>query len=100
MGDINMYVRNVWNRSTKERVVSRALVIEVDKKSKEQAIDAMIAIDLNSEYRGAKFIRFNKMQFDSEIMNNILKKNNGYHGQMRKRKIEGLGPTLDGRTPD
>ena len=73
MGDINMYVRNVWNRSTKERVVSRALVIEVDKKFKEQAIDAMIAIDLNSEYRGAKFIRFNKTQFDAEIMNNILK---------------------------
>jgi len=75
MSDINMYTRNVWNRAAGgDQISTRAIVIEVDKAQKDKAIDAMIAIDLTSEYERAKFIRFHKSQFSDTIMSNIFRR--------------------------
>jgi len=88
--DFNLYSRNVWNIHKGEKVVTRAIVMEVDKVNKDFAIDAMIAVNIRKEYRHAKFIPFNKSQFPPELMNMIMKSNNEYHAKCRKRKIDGL----------
>ena len=88
--DFNLYARNVWNIHKGEKVVTRAIVMEVDKVNKDFAIDAMIGVDFKQEYSDAKFVPFNKAQFPSELMNKIMIANNSYHAKTRKRKIEGL----------
>ena len=94
-GEFNMYARNVWNNHLGNKVVTRAMVIEVDKVNKDFAIDALIGVNFGRQYKDAKFIPFNKAQFPGELMNKILSSNNDYHNKMKRRKISGLGNVND-----
>ena len=88
--DINVYVRRVWNSHEKQKVISRAVVIEVDKQFKDTAANALMNIDFSSFYRYAKFIPFNKSIVDDATLNNILMSNNTYQNTTKRRTVKGL----------
>ena len=100
--DINVYVRHVWNSHEQTKVISRAVVIEVDKQYKDTAANALMNIDFSTFYRYAKFIPFNKTIVDDATLNNILISNNTYQHSTKRRTVKGLSsitdehPTLDG----
>ena len=102
--DINLYVRRVWNHHQGVKVISKAVVIEVDKKHRYTAANALINIDLSSNYRYAKFIPFNKSIIDDATLQNILISQNTYQHATKRRTIKGLtsiydnNPTLDNKT--
>ena len=102
--DINVYVRNVWNTHEKIKVIAKAVVIEVDKRYKDTAANALMNIDFSSFYRYAKFIPFDKTIIDDATLNNVLISNNTYQHATKRRILKGitsitdLHPTVDNST--
>lgn len=84
-----MYVRNVWCGKGPTKVSTQAIVCEVGKSDKELAIRAMMKLQFNSTYSKAKFIPFNKIFVPDDIMANIIKTNNVYIYNTRKKIFEG-----------
>ena len=67
-----MYPRNVWGTHQKQQIYSKAIIIEVDRKFKDIAVDAMMVIDFTSKHRYAKFTHFNKTLVSKELLATIL----------------------------
>ena len=83
-----MYVRYIWYGKVTTKVSTRAIVCEVGRSDKELATRAMIKLQFNSIYSKAKFIPFNKIFVPDDIMTNIIKTNNIYIYNTRKKIFE------------
>ena len=88
--ELNVYVRNVWNIYNKQKISSKAIVIEVDKQFRNDATTALMDLDLTAAYSYAKFIPFNKSIVPDDILFNILLSNNQYQSTSRRRVVSGL----------
>ena len=89
-GGMNMYVRNVWCGRGNNKVSTRAIVCEVGKEDRDLATRAMMKLRFAPHYATAKFIPFNRVFVPEEIMTNVIKANNYYIHQTRKKHIQGL----------
>jgi len=89
-GEINLFARNVWSNHKGNKVVSRAIVIEVNKVDKDFALDSMLDVNLSTHYKSAHFLPFNRLQFSDELINRVLLENNIYHNKIKRKKIDGL----------
>ena len=88
--ELNVYARNVWNIYNKQKISSKAIVIEVDKQYRNDATTTLMDLDLTADYSYAKFIPFNKSIVPDDILFNILLSNNQYQSTSRRRIVSGL----------
>ena len=88
--ELNVYSRNVWGMKNQQKLACKGVVIEVDKKYKDTAMEALMELDLSKQYRYAKFIPFDRTIVPQELLYDILLSNNTYQASTKRRVISGI----------